>query len=667
MVATPPCQPFSKANVGAQGKEDPRNGFPVTAQIIRRLPGIDFVIENVVHPYAEEIAQSLKVTPQDRWVRGPQLRRRRFLSSVQPGEAVNSQYVGTRPAMTWQEALDRAGQGGEAPKKLSPTLCAREDTWAERDGTLKVRQGKDGQMRTMTAEEREALVGLKIGDTASVRKPRTKKEQENLRAYRWKATGNAVPVHEWAAWLWGLLGKRLTEGTRYEQRNIATAKSTNSGSNSYVLPLVSVARGPLPDKEEIRRIHSEAGHPGVRRTKELVAAKTGCKEEEIAAMVQEELKVCDFCQRFAPRKMQRDKKHMLPLPLQSEPFSEVVMDECTGLPLAFGFSQFVTIVDRYSKFVVAVPLRHHTDTEDLLRELKDRFYLLMRVPDRFWFDAGTRFTSDAFDEGFPQSVFHVGVPDRKGSQGEVEVQHRLILRQLRAAIFEQCKKDKVAEARWPEMLARGVAQLNQFPRPDLGISPAEMLYGRPGCLQATSRDAEGEVVMDAESRWARWTRVVDGCILAAYQRKRAYLDLMNEREAVISHPLPVGSECLIPNKTRVKSRLEDPAWSGPYRIIQYDDRQRSYLLKNENKSGARLIWRSLVIPYKRREEEESSEEEAAEQIDVEEEAAEQIDVEEEAAEQIGVEEEAAEQIEVEVKKPLRRSQRRKRASKRRHW
>ncbi len=76
-----------------------------------------------------------------------------------------------------------------------------------------------------------------------------------------------------------------------------------------------------------------------------------------------------------------------------------------------------------------------------------------------------------FRFGFPANFdLRVGSPDHKGTQGQVEVRHKLVMRQLKALLYECINSgDRLMQARWPEFLSRAVAQLNGFPSSETGV------------------------------------------------------------------------------------------------------------------------------------------------------------------------------------------------------
>ena len=133
-----------------------------------------------------------------------------------------------------------------------------------------------------------------------------------------------------------------------------------------------------------------SGHPGVRRTEELIRRRFWWPS--LHADTQSFVAACDCCARN--KNVHRSPAGLLrPLPVPSRPWSHIAMDFVTGLPLSNGFSTILTIVDRFSKAVHYVPLEKLPTAEEMTHLLTTHVVRLHGIPTDIVSDRGPQFTS----------------------------------------------------------------------------------------------------------------------------------------------------------------------------------------------------------------------------------------------------------------------------------
>ena len=95
-----------------------------------------------------------------------------------------------------------------------------------------------------------------------------------------------------------------------------------------------------------------AGHVGV--SKVYAAMKERVYFPKMRMHIQKFVAECPYCQR---NKASNYKKYGLlkPIPMSSKPWDDVSMDFMTSLPVSDGFDAIMTVVDRFSKMLIAVP------------------------------------------------------------------------------------------------------------------------------------------------------------------------------------------------------------------------------------------------------------------------------------------------------------------------
>ena len=147
-----------------------------------------------------------------------------------------------------------------------------------------------------------------------------------------------------------------------------------------------------------------AGHPGVRRTEELLRRRFWWPS--LHADTQSFVAACDCCARN--KNVHRPPAGLLrPLPVPTRPWSHIALDFVTGLPTSDGQDTILTIVDRFSKAVHYVPLTKLPTADEMTHLLTNHVVRLHGIPVDIVSDRGPQFTSQvwqAFCRGIGATV-----------------------------------------------------------------------------------------------------------------------------------------------------------------------------------------------------------------------------------------------------------------------
>lgn len=294
-----------------------------------------------------------------------------------------------------------------------------------------------------------------------------------------------------------VMGLDLAEVARAQAGDQDTARlraSSTIETEAAVLPdgqlLWQVVRGsdrpviipPAFRRSVIETAHNLA-HPGVRATQILVRRTTFWPRQrsDVAAFVRS----CDRCQRS---KVQRHIK----APLQRfEPadarFSHVHVDLVGPLVESDGFKYMLTMIDRFSRWMEAVPLKSSQAVE-VAAAFCAGWVSRFGAPNHITSDRGTEFTNTLWTgmaEGFG-AVLHRTTAHHPQANGMVERLHRRIKESLRARLD--------GNSRWTEQLPWVLLGLRTAAVAGVEVSPAELVYGVPLALPALAvpRKTEGE-------------------------------------------------------------------------------------------------------------------------------------------------------------------------------
>ena len=232
------------------------------------------------------------------------------------------------------------------------------------------------------------------------------------------------------------------------------------------------ARPIVPEAWREAVFHAVHGlsHPGIETTKKLVSTKFvwhGLKK-----YVGQRAKQCLECQRS---KVQRHTKAPLQkLPTPKSRFGHVQIDLVGPLPECQGFKYLMTVVDRFTRWPEAVPIKE-MDTDTVAKAYITNWVSRMGVPADMTSDRGPQFVSrlwQAMSE-YLGTQLHPTTSYHPQANGLVERFHRTLKSSITARV-EAAGKDWVNQLPWI------LLGLRVTPKEDLeGVSPAEMVYGQP--------------------------------------------------------------------------------------------------------------------------------------------------------------------------------------------
>jgi cleavage and polyadenylation specificity factor subunit 1 len=247
----------------------------------------------------------------------------------------------------------------------------------------------------------------------------------------------------------------------------------NNGSFSVLCDVSTGRTRPIvPEawREAVFHAIHDLSHPGIETTKKLVSTKFvwhGLKK-----YIGQRAKQCLECQRS---KVQRHTKAPLQkLPTPKSRFGHVQIDLVGPLPECQGFKYLMTVVDRFTRWPEAVPIKE-MDTDTVAKAYITNWVSRMGVPADMTSDRGPQFVSrlwQAMSE-YLGTQLHPTTAYHPQANGLVERFHRTLKSSITARV-EAAGKD------WLNQLPWILLGLRITPKEDLdGVSPAEMVYGQP--------------------------------------------------------------------------------------------------------------------------------------------------------------------------------------------
>ena len=257
-------------------------------------------------------------------------------------------------------------------------------------------------------------------------------------------------------------------------------------------------------------------------------------------------------------------------PLQGKTGEVLFVDVVSGLPNAFGYSFFCSVVCSFSRFLICFPLRKDTSME-IAKNLEEKVFGVFGSPRFLISDGATNLNkSNRIQElcRLYQVSLKVRSPYSSRSMGIVERIHRSVLDNLRSltASFEN---------KWPENLALASAVYNSSPHTGTKLSPFEIMFGRKNPIWDPIKKPSVKLRNpDLEKYHANLRRELEGINKKAKQNDELYKKQMHKKFGGHEKEFPVGSFVITQNKMpavneKIKMR---PKYFGPFLVHQALDR-----------------------------------------------------------------------------------------------
>lgn len=219
---------------------------------------------------------------------------------------------------------------------------------------------------------------------------------------------------------------------------------------------------------KIFQILHSLSHPGIKATRKLVNRRYFWPRMNID--VGKWTKECMSCQKTKIYRHTKSPIETIKLPHKR--FQHIHIDLVGPLPISNGYRYVLTVIDRYTRWPEAYPLRDIT-AENVVQCLVRNYVSRFGVPEIITTDRGSQFESDLFYEWCKQlgttrtrtTAYH------PQSNGLVERLHRT----LKAAITASCRSYQ--NRNWYEALPLVLLGLRTMVKEDLKCSPAELVYG----------------------------------------------------------------------------------------------------------------------------------------------------------------------------------------------
>lgn len=320
--------------------------------------------------------------------------------------------------------------------------------------------------------------------------------------------------------------------------------------------LVDVSNGPARPfvpfswrRKVFESVHN-VGHPGIERTRQAVTTKFiwPSMKADVARWTRE----CIVCQRS------KVTRHVTPpignFVVPNKRFAHLHAD-LVMVPNSNGFSYLFTIVDRFTRWPMAIPLRDIA-TDTVMDALAHNWISLYGVPKAITTDRGSQFTSALWAqllrswgiEHMTTTAYH---PE---ANGLVERLHR----RMKESLVALCEGER---DKWFWRLPCAMLSIRTTLKPDVGASPADLVYGEglalPGELLSSQTPSDDQLQRERRELLANLRMEVERLQptpTSAHRHPRVYLP---QNLATATH--------VFVRRGGVQPPLMSP-YEGPYRV-----------------------------------------------------------------------------------------------------
>ncbi|CAJ2652754.1 unnamed protein product [Trifolium pratense] len=162
-----------------------------------------------------------------------------------------------------------------------------------------------------------------------------------------------------------------------------------------------------------------------------------------------------------------------PLPIPTQVWEDIAMDFITGLPLSYGYTTILVVVDRLTKYAHFLPMKTDYSSKSVAEVFMNRIVKLHGMPKSIVSDRDKVFTSSFWQHLFKLQGTSLAMSSayHPQSDGQTEVLNKGLELFLRCFTFNNPKS-------WYKALAWSEFWYNTALHTSIGMTPFKALYGR---------------------------------------------------------------------------------------------------------------------------------------------------------------------------------------------
>ncbi|CAB0008306.1 unnamed protein product, partial [Nesidiocoris tenuis] len=307
--------------------------------------------------------------------------------------------------------------------------------------------------------------------------------------------------------------------------------------------------------DQIHNLH----HPGIKSSVKQMASRFIWPE--IKKDVGEWAKTCLPCQKSKIGR--HTSSPVMQFPQPDERFSVVHIDLVGPLPPSDGYLYFLSMIDRYTNWMEAIPLTNIT-AETVAQAVYENWIVRFGIPSSIISDQGRQFEATLFKN--LSSL--CGIQLRRTTayhpqcNGKAERLHRTLKTAIRAN----------GSLKWSRTLPTVLLGLRAAFNPDSGVSIAEMVYGTTIKLPGEFLGQPAPISRDIEP-------FVTNLQETMRKLKPVPVDHKSHQSVFVHKDLSTSTHAFV-RIDRVKKPLE-PAYDGPFKILARQEKFFTLLIKQK--------------------------------------------------------------------------------------
>ncbi len=222
-------------------------------------------------------------------------------------------------------------------------------------------------------------------------------------------------------------------------------------------------------KRTIDQVHTalSSGHPGINTTIKLLQNRFWWPTLRKDTITQ--VRQCQVCQTQKPSR-QLPAGLLQPLPIPHRPWSHIAIDFITDLPKSNRHTTIITVIDRFSKACLLIPLPKLPTALETAEHLCNQVFRFYGLPEDIVSDRGPQFTSQLWAAFFKALEVNVSLTSgyHPQSNGQEERLNQELVRFLRS----YCN-----QLDWSRYLMWAEYAQNSLRKPATGITPFQCILG----------------------------------------------------------------------------------------------------------------------------------------------------------------------------------------------
>ena len=303
----------------------------------------------------------------------------------------------------------------------------------------------------------------------------------------------------------------------------------------------------------IKAIHKE-GHLGVKKT--WKAFNRRYVTDQGRSKCQEVVKTCLECQLGKDYKQVHAPKGSITSP---KPWDMVSIDIMGPFPPDNTSRRFiVTLLDVYSRYLIAVPVKDHT-AQTVSKCFYEQVVAYFGVPRSILSDRGSEFTGAVWESLSDLLGTQIRLTSPYYPQGNalVERSHRTINNMLRTLILEQKQGSN-----WSMLLPTIMLYMNTMVQETSGYSSCEILFGKNPNLPSDIAFTPAVPIHDDREGYVKQLKKELGLVRQEINKQ------LDREKNLTENPFKIGDQVLIRLQPQELDSKIEAKWKGPFKVIR---------------------------------------------------------------------------------------------------